>query len=154
MPKPSDPAKYPYMFSDDFKFTQKAVIIHPKEKNKMLILRRSQSIHSRPGDWDFPGGNVLYGEHHEASLLREIKEEAGLNVTKLRPITVTSSYHEKENVYSLFIQYVAHATSDRVSLSHEHTEYTWVTLEEFLSIDTAAFLHEAAKIALSAQFLP
>ncbi len=146
MPKPTDPSQHEYMFSDDMKFAQKVVLLHPEDSQKFLIIRRAMHIHTRPGDWDFPGGNVLYGENHEDSLRREIKEETSLDVGELIPVSVTTTHNE--DIYSLFIIHSGRALQDTVSLSSEHTEFKWVTLEEFLTIDTADFLHEAAQKAL------
>ena len=94
MPKPSDPAKNNYMFSDDMKFLQKVVVFHPTEE-KILILKRAMDSYSRPGDWDFPGGNVLYGELHDDSIRREVKEETGLELETYKPIQVITRYNEQ-----------------------------------------------------------
>ena len=147
MPKPTNSSQYPYMFSDDMKFLQKVIVLHPQKEGVFLILKRSSTSHSRPGDWDFPGGNVLYGEKHLDSLLREIDEETKLAVDELIPVEVVTRYDEMNNIYFLGISYRAKALGDNVTLSREHTEYKWVTLEEFLSMNTADFLHETAKKA-------
>lgn len=77
MPKPNDPEKQKYMFADDIKFLQKAVVFHPEDKSLFLALKRSPDS-SRSSDWDLAGGNVLYGELHDESLRKEIQEEADL----------------------------------------------------------------------------
>jgi mutator protein MutT len=46
---------------------------------KILITRRLDSAHL-PGLWEFPGGKVEPGETLKAALMREIREELGLNV--------------------------------------------------------------------------
>ncbi|KXK11078.1 MAG: Nucleoside triphosphatase NudI [Microgenomates bacterium OLB23] len=130
MPKPTDPSQHNYMFSDDMKFLQKVIIFHPTQE-KFLILKRAMDSYSRPGDWDFAGGNVLFGELHNESIVREVKEETGLNVTHLEPIQVVSRYNEKAAIYYLIINYRVRAAVDTITLSHEHTEYRWVTYDEF-----------------------
>lgn len=137
MPKPSDPQKQSYLFSDDIKFLQKAVVFHPTE-SKILALKRTMQEHSRPGKWDLVGGNVHYGENHEESLRREIREESGLEVAELKPLRVFSQM--MNDIYHLFIGYKATALSDQVVISEEHTEYKWVTPEEFLDLESADFL--------------
>jgi len=128
------------MFSDDIKFLQKCIVFHPTE-NKFLILKRSPDSFSRPNDWDFPGGNVLFGEYHEESLRREIKEEAGLEVVNLKPLQVKTDM--RGEIYCIFINYTAQATSTEVALSHEHTDYKWISKDEFLKMETADFLKQA-----------
>jgi 8-oxo-dGTP pyrophosphatase MutT (NUDIX family) len=149
MPKPTDPSKHNYMFSDDMKFLQKVVIFHPDDPQRILILKRAMDSYSRPGDWDFPGGNVLFGETHDTSILREVQEETGLVLADLHPVQVISRFNEQAGTYYLFINYRARAQSDQVTISHEHTEYRWVTFEEFEALKPVDFMHETAQAALS-----
>ncbi len=72
MPIPSDPEKQKYMFMNDMKFLQKAIIFHPSESDKFLTLKRPTNAHSRPNCWDLPGGNVLFGQNNQDSLIKEI----------------------------------------------------------------------------------
>jgi 8-oxo-dGTP diphosphatase len=146
MPKPSDTSKHNFMFSDDMKFLQKVVIFHPTE-HKILILKRAMNSYSRPGDWDFPGGNVLFGEPHDISVTREIKEETGLDVNDLHPIQVISRYNEETKIYYLFINYRGKAGTEDIDVSNEHTEYKWVTREEFESLNPVDFMRETAMAA-------
>ncbi len=46
--------------------------------NQMLIVQRA-AADSGGGTWECPGGKVDFGEHPEASLLREIREETGFD---------------------------------------------------------------------------
>jgi 8-oxo-dGTP diphosphatase len=46
----------------------------------VLIARRRLDSSSEPGKWEFPGGKVEFGEHPEACLVREIKEELNLEI--------------------------------------------------------------------------
>ncbi len=58
-----------------------AVIITNK-RNQYLLIRRE--VEPRKGDWDLPGGFVNWGESPETAIIREIKEELGvdLHITK------------------------------------------------------------------------
>jgi 8-oxo-dGTP diphosphatase len=146
MAKPSDPSKYPYMFSDDMKFVQKAVLFHPKDSTKFLTLKRHLNSHFRPGSWDLPGGNVLFGVLHEDSLKEEISEEAGLTIKgELHPLKVWTTF--KDGIYHIIIGFKCTATSDEITLSHEHTDFKWVTKDEFMELESADFLQEMVNLA-------
>ncbi|MFQ5656758.1 MAG: NUDIX domain-containing protein [Candidatus Methylomirabilales bacterium] len=52
---------------------------------KLLLIRRADS-----GEWGLPGGAVEIGESVEKAILREVREETGLNVEVIRLIGVYS----------------------------------------------------------------
>lgn len=140
MPKPSNPDKQKYMFTDDIKFLQKAVVFEPGNKNQFLALKRAPDSFSRPNDWDLPGGNVLFGELHEASLRKEIKEESNLEVGALHPVEVVTNYNDKKAIYFIFIGFYCRAQAKNVKTSQEHTEHRWVSREEFIELRPAQYL--------------
>ena len=140
MSKPKDLQKQKYMFTDDIKFLQKAVIFHPKDRNLFLALKRSKDSFSRPGDWDLPGGNVLYGELHDKSLKREIKEETGLGIIEFIPIQIITSYDKHKKIYTIFNGFSCSAKVDKIKISNEHSEFRWSTKEEFTGLKPAQYL--------------
>jgi ADP-ribose pyrophosphatase YjhB (NUDIX family) len=62
-------------------------VIIVREDGKLLALRRSKTCPRRPFSWDLPGGDVEFGEELEASVKREIQEEAGVAVEKVELLT-------------------------------------------------------------------
>ena len=136
--------KSEFEFTDNFRFLQKAVIFHPTEK-KILTIKRSPTDFSRANTWDIPGGHVTYGESHEDSLRREIREETGMEVGSLAPFHVISEYDKAQPMYYLWIVYQTAASTDQITLSHEHTDFRWVTPEAFLKLKSADFLQEIVR---------
>lgn len=53
-----------------------AIIVH---NNRVLIARRGPG-QKLAGKWEFPGGKIEVGETPEACLVREIKEELGVEI--------------------------------------------------------------------------
>ena len=51
-----------------------------------------------PGYWEFPGGKVEPGESAAAALVRELDEELGLRVRKLRPWLTREHHYEHAHV--------------------------------------------------------
>ncbi len=140
MPAPADESKRKYMFTDDIKFFQKVALLHPDGSRRFLTIKRADYHPIRPNKWDLPGGNVMFGEKHWDSLLREIAEETGLEIGDINPVQVETNF--ENNIYYIFIGYRAQATTDSVTLSNEHTEFRWVTKDEFEELDSAYYLRQ------------
>lgn len=120
---------------------QKLAIVCDK---KVLTLRRSPADKSRPGTWDFVGGNV--DDEDVASsvddiliraLKREIQEEVGLDVgnRKIQIVYIDSGYAPEGHLVMWVGYKVDFDTEPNIKLSHEHTELKWATKDEFLKLD-------------------
>jgi len=59
-----------------------AVVILDDDSNMLLLLRSAKS-RWMPKKWGLPGGKIETGETPEEAAIREVKEEANLNVENL-----------------------------------------------------------------------
>ena len=91
---------------------------------RVLIAKRPEGK-SLAGLWEFPGGKVEPGERPEAALIRELKEELGIDVTEacLSPFVFTS--HAYESFHLLMPLYLCRRWSGVVT-AHEHSALKWV----------------------------
>lgn len=67
------------MQDGDYHLTVLGVVVRPD--GKFLITRRAMDKHWAPGWWEVSGGGVTAGEESAAAVVREIREETGLDVT-------------------------------------------------------------------------
>jgi 8-oxo-dGTP diphosphatase len=77
------------------------------------------------GLWEFPGGKVEQGERPESALIRELKEELGIDVAEscLAPLTFAS--HSYETFHLLMPLYVCRRWKGQVK-GMEGQELAWV----------------------------
>lgn len=117
------------------KISTKTVVI--REDGKILALRRSKTCPRRPLSWDLPGGDVEFGEELTQSIIREIKEEAGLTVSEVTlfdAIGFVSTSKLNSGEYWVTLGYLAHVPQNaHVVISWEHDQCEWITREEFLT---------------------
>ncbi|NOX93339.1 MAG: Nudix family hydrolase [Gammaproteobacteria bacterium] len=65
------------------------------DEGRVLITRRADDAH-QGGLWEFPGGKVEAGEAVHDALVRELREELGIDVQRARPlIRVSHDYIDK-----------------------------------------------------------
>nr|WP_208884729.1 NUDIX domain-containing protein [Streptomyces armeniacus] len=57
-----------------------AVIVHDRERRRVVLLRRSPRARFAPGLWDLPLGKQEPGEPLTGTAVRELLEETGLSV--------------------------------------------------------------------------
>src|SRR3989338_9321118 len=109
----------------------KAFIIHD---NKVLCLKESAKYvdGANRGKFDVVGGRLKPGERFDESLLRETKEETGLDVTIGKPFCVQEwrpvVRGEQWQIVGIFFE--CHATSPEVILSADHDAYEWINPKE------------------------
>ncbi len=83
-----------------------------------------------------PGGDIDFGEDAVESIIREIKEETGLEIKELKPFDVEFHINEKGEFW-ITIAYKTEANSNKVTLSFEHDEFKWVSVEEFRKLKSS-----------------
>jgi len=92
-------------------------------KGEVLLLKRKPDDDSYPLLWDCLGGHFEEGESAEDCMVREAREESGLDVELVK----TGSLIEYSDSYgrSIAVPFLLRSKSDRVVVS-EHSEYRWV----------------------------
>jgi 8-oxo-dGTP diphosphatase len=92
------------------------------EKDGRILIGKRKLGHFA-GRWEFPGGKLEPGETPEACLIRELREELGIEARIVKPFLSTK--HIYRHMPIELITYSAEVLSGDYSL-HDHTEIRWV----------------------------
>ncbi|PID82933.1 MAG: NUDIX domain-containing protein [Clostridiales bacterium] len=107
------------------RITVKGILL---KKDKILILKRSIRNKKVEGLWELPGGGVDYNENPNHAIIREIKEEVGIDAKSVTPKYIFHIKKDKGKI--LGITYLITFDNSNITLSKEHLEYKWVNKDE------------------------
>ncbi len=101
-------------------------------KGKILLTKRPEGK-SMAGLWEFPGGKVEEGEAPESAVIRELKEELGIDVAPeaLRGLTIAA--HAYEDFHLLMSLYLCREWRGAPH-GREGQECLWVAPEEMRAL--------------------
>lgn len=126
-----------HMNSIVLRVAAKAVIVN--EKNQVLLVRESSThdTNTQSGLFGIPGGRLEIGEMYEDGLIREVREETGLEVVIGQPFYI-GEWHPiikgvKHQIIAIFT--VCKAKVTEVKLSEEHDDYRWVGANDLKDIN-------------------
>ncbi|MDD3475079.1 MAG: NUDIX domain-containing protein [Candidatus Dojkabacteria bacterium] len=111
-----------------------SLILNPEKK--FLLIQRAPKDDSLPGFWELPSGGIDEGEDMETSVIREVKEESGIDISNenLKLVDSESYSFTKENGDIKNVTETTYLVSldntPEVILSDEHVNYQWVSLLE------------------------
>jgi len=111
----------------NFGLATKAFIV---DGGKLLSVKRRDDDVQQPGMWEIPGGRLNPGENPFDGLKREVKEETGLEVTVLAPLSVRHFTRADGQTITLII-FVCEPLSQKVMLSEEHSAFEWLDLNDY-----------------------
>ena len=124
------------------------IIVHTliKSNGKYLVTKRSRQETTYPEYWDIPGGLADYGELPKEALIRETKEEVGLNINPTKIVHEDSNYDKEKYLVFIRLVYLCELNDDIKNIKlqvEEHTEYRLIgSLEDLEGEKISPFLIE------------
>ena len=94
-------------------------------ERRVLIAQRPYGKHMA-GRWEFPGGKVAGGETEPQALVRELREELGINVISCRPF-MRLSHEYDDRIVELSMWMVDIFSGEPVGLDGQQLK--WVAVE-------------------------
>ena len=124
------------------------IIVHAliNAKNGYLVTKRSKEETTFPEYWDIPGGLAETGELPREAVIRETKEEVGLDIMPTSVIHEDSNLDKSKNIIFIRLVYLCELKSkidDIILQEEEHSEYKFIsTLEDLKNEKISPFLIE------------
>lgn len=100
---------------------------------QFLLLKRSEN-ELYPGIWQMVSGKIKNKENAFTTAQRELKEETGLTALKLWVAPKVNSFYDQQSDTINFIPVFAALVENNspVVISHEHSQYLWLSKNEAL----------------------
>ena len=126
---------------------------YPEPTVGALIINHEGNIflmksHKWNGQYCIPGGHVELGETIEAAVIREVKEETGLDVYDLeflcfQEFVYGESFWKKRHF--IFFDYSCKADTSEVTLNDEAEEYVWISLDKGNNLPIESYTRNVIK---------
>lgn len=105
-----------------------------REGERVLMGRRSHSVSRYPGAWEFvPGGTLEPGEAPEAAVVRELREETGLEASA-PPVAVALLYDEVAASWEVIFR-LSVGSASLPELGWEYDEFRLASRDEADGLD-------------------
>lgn len=115
-----------------------ALVASPRDR--LLVVR----THKWRGTWGVPGGKIEYGESVHQALVREFREETGLDIHDVRVGPVQEAIHSEEfhrPAHFILLNFIARTESEHVTLNDEAEEYAWLSPRDAMGLELNSFTH-------------
>lgn len=119
------------------------------EKGEVLLLQRSGKG-SYEDYWQFPEGKIENQETPQDAIVREVKEELGLEIVDIKNGPVFSFTVDAKGNRYLGVRITLNITiaSEKISLSDEHKDYKWFDKKDTESINLLGGVKEVLDYVL------
>jgi len=115
-----------------------AAVVYHSEKDKFLVVKRSEERERYPGHWEFPSGFIEDGEKVKEAVLRELMEETGLRGEIVRTGESFPIQIPPVTIHPVLLL----VNSESVKLSKEHSEHKWVEKNDLSVLKTVPKLKQ------------
>lgn len=122
-----------------------AASILPVKEGKVLLARRGKE--PKKGSVDVVGGFLEPGEHPEEGVIREAKEETGLDIkiVKLLGVYMGNYEYQGEEVKTLNFYYIGRVVGGKMKAQDDVASLEWVAIEKLP--ENPAFEHQKQAFA-------
>ena len=114
-----------------------AVALIRNRRGEILLCKMPEDRGVYPDQWGLPGGGIEEGETMEEALRREVREEVGLEISAIEPLSFRDATEDKtyaggtkRRVYMIYLLFRCRAAAEAVTLNEEFERHAWVKPED------------------------
>jgi mutator protein MutT len=122
-----------------------SLLLIAKDK-KFLLLKRTDNGHKFSGYWGLPGGSVEKDETPLDAVIREVKEEIGLDIPNVK---LLNTYKYPHGVINVYVYNSTDFDPTKIVLNDEHTEWKMCSYSDIYHMKNMI----PTTIAYTAEFL-
>ncbi len=103
------------------------------EKGELLMLKRGPASKNERGRWEVPGGGVDFGETQAQAVVREMKEELGVDIVVEHQLLAFDQFLPEEGqhwVATPFIVRLKKGQTPKIIEPHKHVAMGWFPLDK------------------------
>lgn len=104
-----------------------------KKGKKYLLIK--EKLESGRDIWIVPGGGVDFGESLEQAVLREIKEELGIDSKIIKQLGINEAIFPNYNYHTVIFFFLLKPLSDAFKLEEKIIKAEFFTLDEIKNLD-------------------
>lgn len=102
------------------------------KKGKFLLIQRGPKSKNEVGFWGFPGGALEFGETIEEAIIREVKEELGVEIKPLKKLPPVNHRIPHEKQHWMAVPYVCHLVSGKPKIKEPDkiSKMRWFSIKD------------------------
>lgn len=124
----------PQPLSGNLKIATECCVIY---KDKVLVQRRPKDAKNFPNFIVFPGGHVDFNEDLLTATKREVREESGIDLSKIKvklKISLINNHLDRDQVWIVFA-FKAELNEFQEAISSDEGECEWILISELIKRD-------------------
>ncbi len=117
---------------------KQAVAAIIRQDDKILLCKRSLQAANQQGKWENAGGKVEENETPEEAIVREIKEELGVDFTIDKRV-YEDEFESEDDIYQVIIFSGSIVGVPKAMIEIETSEVKWFEMSELENVDLATY---------------
>ena len=102
------------------------IVVRQENINKYLLM----VYRAKHDDWSFPKGHTEHGESIQQTVIREVKEECGIDTVIIKELTPNKYFNPKSKEETVCYMYLLKPKTLEIKPENNGDKVEWVLLED------------------------